>query len=109
MNEINDKLDKVINEYEYDCIFISNCEINSINKINGVNIIYYLKNNFELNKRLCKISNIINKIKIGDNDIDKLVELENELKCETKNNMLLLKSWITNFLILLNCENILNL
>lgn len=107
IDEINNKLNNIINEYDY--IFISNGKINSINKINGVNMIYYLENNIELNKRLNKISDIINKIKIANNDINKLVDLENQLKAETKNNKLLLRSSIINFLILLNCENILNL
>jgi hypothetical protein len=107
INEIDNKIDKIINEY--DCIFISNGKINSINKINGINVTYYLENNFELNKRLNKINDIINKIKIADNDINKLVDLEKQLKYETKNNKLLLSNCIINYLILLNCENILNL
>lgn len=106
-DEINNKLNNIINEY--DCVFISNSKINSIDKIKGINTIYYLENKTEPNERLNKINDIINKIKINFNNVDELVDLEKQLKCETKNNKLFLKSCIINFLILLNCKNILHL
>jgi hypothetical protein len=102
-NNINNKLDEIINKY--DCIFISDGN-KTLGEINNLNMIYYLNENFDKYKKLNKISEIINEIKKNNNDINKLVSLEKKFKSEINNNSLLLKKHIINYLILLSCEDI---
>jgi hypothetical protein len=78
-------------------------------QLNDFNIISYDKLEFTENDRLYKINDIIENINLNSNDLNKLLFFENELKQETKINNILLENSIINYLIILNCVNILTL
>jgi hypothetical protein len=113
---------KIINYHlknnHYDIIFISTDEFNFINDMkklynNKYSILFYdkEKNNKNENSihldRLNVVDTKIKQIKDANNDINKLVSLEHELKLETQYNRILLENVVVNSFLLSKCNLVL--
>lgn len=111
-------IDYHLTKYQYQIIFISTDDNNFIYKMNEkyshkYEILFYddMKNNENNNSihldRLSLMENKIKEIKKNINQIEKLIELENNLKQETLINKLLLQNVIINSFILSKCDLVL--